>query len=143
MEYSVVVTTSTIQGTLPSNQSRHTTATATTSAADVPYKVWVVMGPECLELPTTDTGIGTHMAINVKEGEEKMARKVLRHLRLPDVGEGMERVGSDGSKYPIFLPPLHPLHFFSLTCSLFHLPTLTGLLDVIISCRGPSLAVVT
>jgi len=29
------------------------------------------MGPERLELPTTYTGIETHMAIDVKEGEEK------------------------------------------------------------------------
>jgi len=59
-----------------------TTTTATASAANVRYKVWVVLGPERLELPTTYTGI--------KEGEEKMARKVLRHLRSRDVGEGME-----------------------------------------------------
>jgi len=82
-----------------------TTATAAASASDVRYKVWVALGPERLELPTTYTGIRTHIAINVKEGEEKMARKVLRHLRLRDVGEGMERVGSDRSKYPICLPP--------------------------------------
>jgi len=59
-----------------------TTTTAAASAANVRYKVWVVLGPERLELPTTYTGI--------KEGEEKMARKVLRHLRSRDVGEGME-----------------------------------------------------
>ena len=55
-----------------------TTATAAASAADTRYKVWVVLGPERLELPTTYAGI--------KEGEEKMARKVLRHLRSRDVG---------------------------------------------------------
>ena len=59
-----------------------TTATVAASAADVRYKVWVVLGPERLELPTTYVGI--------KEGEEKMARKVLRHLRSRDVGEGQE-----------------------------------------------------
>jgi len=59
-----------------------TTTTAAASAANVRYKVWVVLGPERPELPTTYTGI--------KEGEEKMARKVLRHLRLRNVGEGME-----------------------------------------------------
>jgi hypothetical protein len=59
-----------------------TNATAAASAGNVWYKVWVVLGPERLELPKTYTGI--------KEGEEKMARKVLRHLRSRDVGEGME-----------------------------------------------------
>jgi len=61
-----------------------TATTAAASGANVRYKVWVVLGPERLELPTTYTGI--------KEGEEKMARKVLRHLRSRDrdVGEGME-----------------------------------------------------
>ena len=43
------------------------------------YKVWVVLGEERLELPTSYAGI--------KEGEEKMARKVLRHLRSRDMGE--------------------------------------------------------
>ena len=59
-----------------------TNSTAPASAANVRYKVWVVLGPERLELPKTYTGI--------KEGEEKMARKVLRHLRSRDVGEGMD-----------------------------------------------------
>jgi hypothetical protein len=44
--------------------------------------VWVVLGPERFELPTAYAGI--------KEGEEKMARKVLRHLRSRDVGESQE-----------------------------------------------------
>lgn len=43
------------------------------------YKVWVVLGSERLELSTTYAG--------VYEGEEKMARKVLRHLRSRDMGE--------------------------------------------------------
>lgn len=46
------------------------------------YRVWVVLGPERFELPTSYAGI--------KEGEEKMARKVLRHLRSRDVGESQE-----------------------------------------------------
>ena len=46
--------------------------------AGVRYKVWVVLGSERLELPTTYAGIN--------EGEEKMARKVLRHLRSRDTG---------------------------------------------------------
>ena len=58
------------------------TTTAAASAANVWYKVWAVLGPERPKLPTTYTGI--------KEGEEKMAWKVLRHLRLRNVGEGME-----------------------------------------------------
>lgn len=44
----------------------------------VRYKVWVVLGSERLELPTAYAGIN--------EGEEKMARKVLRHLRSRDTG---------------------------------------------------------
>ena len=48
-------------------------------AAAVRYKVWVVLGSERLELPTTYAGI--------YEGEEKMARKVLRHLRSRDMGD--------------------------------------------------------
>ena len=48
-------------------------------AAVVRYKVWVVLGSERLELPTVYAG--------VYEGEEKMARKVLRHLRSRDMGE--------------------------------------------------------
>jgi len=59
-----------------------TTTTAAASAANVQYKVWVVLGLERLKLPTTYTAI--------REGEEKMVRKVLRHLHLCDVGEGME-----------------------------------------------------
>jgi hypothetical protein len=43
------------------------------------YKVWVTLGSERLELPTAYAG--------VYEGEEKMARKVLRHLRSRDMGE--------------------------------------------------------
>jgi hypothetical protein len=48
----------------------------------VRYKVWVVLGSERLELPTTYAGIN--------EGEEKMARKVLRHLRSRDMGEAQQ-----------------------------------------------------
>ncbi len=48
----------------------------------VRYKVWVVLGSERLELPTTYAG--------VDEGEEKMARKVLRHLRSRDSGEAQQ-----------------------------------------------------
>ena len=48
-------------------------------AADVRYKVWVVLGSERLGLSTTYAG--------VSEGEEKIARKVLRRLRSRDVGE--------------------------------------------------------
>ena len=48
-------------------------------AAAVRYKVWVVLGSERLELPTTYAG--------VYEGEEKMARKVLCHLRKRDMLE--------------------------------------------------------
>lgn len=57
-------------------------AAAATSAANARYRVWVVLGPERFELPTAYAGI--------KEGEEKMARKVLRHLRSRDVGESQE-----------------------------------------------------
>ena len=60
------------------------TATAAASAANVRYKVWVVLGPERLELPTTYTGI--------KGGEEKRARKVLRRLRSPR-GERADGIG--------------------------------------------------
>jgi hypothetical protein len=49
----------------------------------VRYKVWVVLGSERLELPTSYAGIN--------EGEEMMARKVLRHLRSREVG-GATRV---------------------------------------------------
>jgi hypothetical protein len=48
----------------------------------VRYKVWVELGSERLELPTTYAGIN--------EGEEKMARKVLRHLRSRDIGEAQK-----------------------------------------------------
>ena len=48
----------------------------------VRYKVWVVLGSERLELPTTYAGIN--------EGEEKMARKVLRHLRECEMGEAQQ-----------------------------------------------------
>jgi hypothetical protein len=48
----------------------------------VRYKVWVVLGSERLELPTTYAG--------VHEGEEKMARKVLRHLHSRDTGEAQK-----------------------------------------------------
>jgi hypothetical protein len=47
------------------------------------YKVWVVLGSERFELPTTHAGID--------EGEEKMARKVLRHLRSRDMGEAQQQ----------------------------------------------------
>jgi hypothetical protein len=46
------------------------------------YKVWVVLGEERLELPTTYAVI--------EEGEEKMARKVLRHLRSREMGAAAE-----------------------------------------------------
>ena len=46
------------------------------------YKVWVVLGEERLELPRTYTVI--------EEGEEKMARKVLRHLRSREMGVAAE-----------------------------------------------------
>lgn len=52
---------------------------AAAAQVGVRYKVWVVLGSERFELPTTYAGIN--------EGEEKMARKVLRHLRSRDVGE--------------------------------------------------------
>jgi hypothetical protein len=48
----------------------------------VRYKVWVVLGSERLELLTTYAG--------VNEGEEKMARKVLRHLRSRGMGEALQ-----------------------------------------------------
>jgi len=47
--------------------------------AAVRYKVWVSLGSERLELPTTYTA--------VCEGEEKLARKVLGHLRSREMGE--------------------------------------------------------
>ena len=43
------------------------------------YKVWVVLGQEHLELPTAYA--------KIEEGEEKVARKVLQHLRAQDVGK--------------------------------------------------------
>lgn len=45
----------------------------------VRHKVWVVLGSERFELPTSYAGIN--------EGEEKIARKVLHHLRSRDLGE--------------------------------------------------------
>ncbi|KAH9984915.1 hypothetical protein BJV77DRAFT_1086925 [Russula vinacea] len=51
-------------------------------AAAVRHKVWVVLGSERLELPTAYPG--------VHEGEEKMARKVLRHLRSRNTGEAQQ-----------------------------------------------------
>ena len=58
------------------------TAPVAASASSARYRVWVVLGVERLELPTTYAGI--------KDGEEKMARKVLRHLRSRDGREGKE-----------------------------------------------------
>jgi len=55
-------------------------------------------------------------------------------------GSGMERVGSDGSKYPIFLPPSSTP---PLLLTFSHLLPISPSHDVVISCRGPSLAVVT
>jgi hypothetical protein len=52
----------------------------------VRYKVWVVLGSERFELPTTYAGIN--------EGQEKMARKVLRHLRSRDMGEVKQQLPS-------------------------------------------------
>ena len=49
------------------------------SAADTDaprYKVWIVLGQERLELPTT--------YVKVEDGEEKLARKVLQRLRAQD-----------------------------------------------------------
>ena len=51
-------------------------------AAAVRHKVWVVLGSERLELPTAYPG--------VHEGEEKMARKVLRLLRSRNTGEAQQ-----------------------------------------------------
>ena len=58
-------------------------ASTAAASANARYRVWVVMGPDRFELPTAYAGI--------KEGEEKMARKVLRHLRSRDVGESQEQ----------------------------------------------------
>ena len=52
------------------------------SAADTApsrYKVWIVLGQERLELPTT--------YVTVEDGEEKLARKVLQRLRTQDAGK--------------------------------------------------------
>ena len=64
------------------DNSGNAAAAAVSSAAKARYRVWVVLGPERFELPTAYAGI--------REGEEKMARKVLRHLRSRDVGESQE-----------------------------------------------------
>ena len=77
-----------------------TNVTAAASTGNVRYKVWVVLGPERLELPKTYAGI--------KEREGVMARKVLRHLRSRNGGEGWSMVGSERSLYPIFLTPSLP-----------------------------------
>lgn len=50
-----------------------------TDAAAPRYKVWIVLGQERLELPTT--------YVKVEDGEEKLARKVLQRLRAQDAGK--------------------------------------------------------
>ena len=52
------------------------------ATANPRYKVWIVLGQERLELPTTYA--------NVEDGEEKLARKVLQRLRAQDVGKAKE-----------------------------------------------------
>jgi hypothetical protein len=46
------------------------------------YRVWVVLGQERLELPTT--------YVRIEEGEEKVARKVLHRLCSRDKGQQPE-----------------------------------------------------